>query len=139
VGYSEKHHVLDLKRHVIVEAHLHPLNFTLSRANRNDQINILETVDGIRVGQRVRRPKRLGLDKGYDSEPLRRALRQRQIIPIAPYRNNHVSIPKGQPPKTDTINAIVGNGGKWNTPSLGSTTRVAWIGLSNMDRKLIGL
>ena len=75
------------------------MNFTLSRANRNDQVNILETVDGIRVGQRVRRPKRLGLDKGYDSEPLRRALRQRQIIPIAPYRSNHVSIPKGRPPK----------------------------------------
>ena len=82
-----------------MEAHGHPLNFTLSRANRNDQINILETVDGIRVGQRVRRPKRLGLDKGYDSEPLRRGLRQRRIIPIVPYRKNHVSVPKGRPPK----------------------------------------
>jgi len=75
------------------------LNFSLSRAHRNDQINILETVDGIRVGQRRRRPKRLGLDKGYDSEPLRRALRQRRIIPIVPYRKNHVSVPRGRPPK----------------------------------------
>jgi transposase len=39
------------------------------------------------------------LDKGYDSEPLRRALRARRIIPIAPYRNNHIAIPLGRPPK----------------------------------------
>lgn len=75
------------------------MNFALSRAHRNDQISILETVDGIRVGQRLRRPTRLGLDKGYDSEPLRRALRQRWIIPIIPYRRNHVSVPKGRPPR----------------------------------------
>lgn len=71
----------------------------MSRANRNDQVNILETIDGIRVGKRRRRPKRLGLDKGYDSEPLRRDLRHRGIIPIIPYRKNHVSVPKGRPPK----------------------------------------
>jgi hypothetical protein len=46
---------------------------------------------------------------------------------------------KGDHPKTDTINAIVGNGGKWNALSLGSTTFVAWIGSSNMDRKPTGL
>jgi len=56
-------------------------------------------VDGIRVGKRVRRPKRLGLDKGYDSEPLRRKLRRRHLRPIIPYRKNHVRVPKGRPPK----------------------------------------
>ncbi len=82
-----------------MEANGHPLNFTLSRANRHDQVNILETVDGIRVGKRRRRPKRLGLDKGYDSDPLRRELRRRRIIPIIPYRKNRVTVPKGRPPK----------------------------------------
>lgn len=75
------------------------MNFTLSKANWNDQRKILETVDGIRIGQRKRKPKRLGLDKGYDSEPLRRALRRRRIVPIAPYRKNHVTIPLGRPPQ----------------------------------------
>jgi len=75
------------------------LNFTLSKANRNDLIKLLETVDGIRIGKRKRKPNRLGLDKGYDSEPHRRALRQRRIVPIAPYRKNQVAIPRGRPPK----------------------------------------
>lgn len=46
---------------------------------------------------------------------------------------------EGDRPKTNGINAIVGNGGKWNALSLGSTTRVGWIGLSSMDRKPIEL
>jgi transposase len=88
-----------LKRHLVIDANGHPLGFTLSKANRNDVIQLLETVDSIRIGCRRRRPKRLGLDKGYDSEPHRRALRQRRIIPIAPYRDNHVTQPLGRPPK----------------------------------------
>ena len=83
----------------MIEAHGHPLNFTIGKGHRNDQIHILETIDGIRIGKRRRRPKRLGLDKGYDSEPLRRELRHRRIIPIIPYRDNHVSVPCGRPPK----------------------------------------
>lgn len=64
------------------------MNFTLSKANRHDQIQLLETIDGIKVGKRRRRPKRLGLDKGYDSDPLRQELRRRRIVPIAAYRCN---------------------------------------------------
>jgi transposase len=60
----------------------------LSKANRNDQVNVLETIDGIKIGKRRRRPKRLGLDKGYDSDPLRQALRRRRIMPLASYRRN---------------------------------------------------
>jgi transposase len=82
----------------VTDANGHPLNFTLSRAHRNDQVNILETIDGIRVGRRRRRPKRLGLDKGYDSDSLRRELRRRHIIPVIPYRKNRVTKPKGRPP-----------------------------------------
>lgn len=72
----------------MIDACANPLNFTLSKANRNDQVNVLQTIDGIKVGKRRRRPKRLGLDKGYDSDPLRQQLRQRAITPIAPYRSN---------------------------------------------------
>lgn len=36
----------------------------------------------------MRRPKRLGLDKGYDSDELRRQVRKRRIIPIICYRKN---------------------------------------------------
>ena len=71
----------------------------MSKANWNDQRKLLETIDGIKIGKRRRRPQRLGLDKGYDSEPLRRALRNRGIIPNAPYRKNHVTVPRGRPPK----------------------------------------
>ncbi len=75
------------------------MSFTIGKANWNDQRNLLATIDAVRIGKRRRRPKRLGLDKGYDSEPLRRALRSRRITPNAPYRKNHVSIPLGRPPK----------------------------------------
>jgi transposase len=84
---------------LVVEGHGHPLNFVISRGHHHDQRYILETIDGIRIGQRKRKPKRLGLDKGYDSEPLRQALRRRRIIPIVPYRKNHVTVPRGRPPK----------------------------------------
>jgi transposase len=84
---------------LVVEGHGHPLNFVISRGHHHDQRYILETIDGIRIGQRKRKPKRLGLDKGYDSEPLRQALRHRRIIPIVPYRKNHVTVPRGRPPK----------------------------------------
>jgi transposase len=90
---------LGIKRHIVSDANGHPLHFTLSKANRNDQINLLATIDGIRVGKRRRRPKRLGVDKAYDCEALRSQLRQRGIRPIIPYRKNHVSVPKGRPPK----------------------------------------
>ncbi|MDQ3257829.1 MAG: IS5 family transposase [Acidobacteriota bacterium] len=99
VGFSGKHRIKGIKRHFVVDAHGHPLNFTISKANWSDQRNLLATVDSIRIGKRRRRPKRLGLDKGYDSEPLRRELRRRRITPNAPYRKNHVSIPLGRPPK----------------------------------------
>lgn len=88
-----------MKRHLVIDANGHPLNFTLGKANRNDITQLLATIDGIRIGKRRRRPKRLGLDKGYDSEPHRRELRKRRIVPIVPYRKNHVTKSKGRPPK----------------------------------------
>jgi len=71
----------------------------LSKANWHDPRKILETIEGIKIGKRRRRPKRLGLEKGDDSEPLRQQLRKRGIVPNAPDRSHHGSIPKGRPPK----------------------------------------
>ena len=84
---------------MVIDAHGHPLNFTLSKANRNDQVNLLETIDGIKIGKRRRRPKRLGLDKGYDSDSLREALRRRRIVPLASYRSNRKIDPATLPVK----------------------------------------
>lgn len=102
--YLERRAIADyrikgIKRHFVTDANGNPLNFSISRANRNDQTKILETIDGIRIGKRRRRPKRLGLDTGYDSEPLRECVRKRRIVPIVPYRRNHVSVRRGRPPK----------------------------------------
>jgi transposase len=99
VGFSGKHRIKGLKRPLVIAAHGHPLNFTLSKANRNDITKLLETLEGSRIGKRKRKPNRLGVDKGYDSEPHRHALRQRRIVPIVPYRKNPVSVPRGRPPK----------------------------------------
>lgn len=84
---------------MVIDGNGHPLNMTLSAANRHDTTQLLETIDGIHIGKRRRRPKRLGLDKGFDSESHRQALRQRRIVPIVPFRKNHVSKSLGRPPK----------------------------------------
>ena len=84
---------------MVIDANGHPLNFTLSKANWHDQRKILETIDGIKIGKRRRRPKRLGLDKGYDSDPLRTALRHRRIVPFAAYRSNRKIDPARLPVK----------------------------------------
>lgn len=81
----------------MIDARGNPLNFTLRKANRHDQVKVLETIDGIRIGKRRRRPKRLGLDKGYDSDPLRQALRRRRIVPLASYRRNRKRAPHEVP------------------------------------------
>ena len=83
----------------MIDGRGNPLNFSLSKANRHDQGKVLETLDGIRIGKRRRRPTRLGLDKGYDSDPLRQALRQRRIIPIVSYRRNRQRAAATAPPK----------------------------------------
>lgn len=62
---------------------------TCGKANRHDQSFALQTIDLITVGGRTRRPKRLGADKGYDSNPLRHTLKERHIIPCIVRRANN--------------------------------------------------
>ena len=58
-----------------------PLVALTTRANTHDVRSALPTIDRLRIGRRVRRPKRLRADKGYDSIAFRKALRKRGIRP----------------------------------------------------------
>jgi hypothetical protein len=44
---------------VVGDVNGYPLNLSLSKANRNDLPKVLETIDGIRIGQRKRKHLRL--------------------------------------------------------------------------------
>ena len=81
----------------MVDAQGNPLAITCGRANRHDQVFALKTVDRIIVGQKIRRPVRLGTDKGYDNDNFRKALRKRNIRPCLTRRsNNHKGITKSE-------------------------------------------
>ncbi len=74
-----------------------PLAFTITGANRNDITQLLPLVDGIppiagKVGRPRRRPKATLGDRAYDSQPHRRDLRRRHIVPwLARRRTEHGS------------------------------------------------
>lgn len=69
-----------------------PLAFTLTGANAHDVTQLLPLVDAIppvrgKQGRPRRRPDRVQGDRGYDSEPHRQQLRERNIEPILAKRN----------------------------------------------------
>lgn len=66
-----------------------PLCVVVGKANIHDQKLALKTVDQIKINGSRRRPKRLGADKGYDSDALRCELRKRHIIPVIVAREKH--------------------------------------------------
>jgi len=63
-----------------------PLVATTTKANTHDTRSALPTIDRLKIGRRVRRPKRLRADKGYDSIGFGRALRMRGIKPAVNHR-----------------------------------------------------
>lgn len=63
-----------------------PLVATTTKANTHDTLSALPTIDRLKIGRRIRRPKRLRADKGYDSIAFRRALRRRGIKPAIDHR-----------------------------------------------------
>ncbi len=65
------------------------LALTCCRANHHDQKLALRTIDKITVRGRVRWPRRLGTDKGYDDDSFRKELRKRSIKPCLTRRNNN--------------------------------------------------
>ena len=73
------------KHHLVVDQQGIPLAATISAANVHDSRMMEQTIDAIpairgRRGRPRRRPDKAHLDKGYDYERCRRALRQRRII-----------------------------------------------------------
>jgi transposase len=88
VGYGRKGKgsTLDL----LTEGQGLPIALEITAADVHETRPVLAMVDAIEVqpkGRRFkRRPKRLLADRGYDSMPLRRALRARSIRPIIPAR-----------------------------------------------------
>jgi transposase len=85
------------KRHFATSANGIPLAVKVTAANRNDITQLLPLVDAIppiagKVGRPRRRPDAVQGDRAYDSQPHRRELRQRGIVPIlARRRTEHGS------------------------------------------------
>lgn len=88
VNFSGKHRITGIKRHLLVDRNGHPLSTRVTRAKRHDQHELVALLDRCTVAGKIRRPKRCGWDKGYDSDPLRLALRKRHIVPCIPKRDN---------------------------------------------------
>jgi len=85
------------KHHLITDGNGIPLAVTLTGANRHDITQLLALVHAIPAvrgmpGRPRRRPRRVYADRGYDSEPHRRELRSRGIVPhLARRRTEHGS------------------------------------------------
>nr|WP_190112268.1 IS5 family transposase [Streptomyces cinnamoneus] len=75
------------KHHLICDGNGTPFRVITTAANVNDVTRTLALVDGIppvagRPGRPRKRPESLLGDKGYDSNPNRRELRKRGILPV---------------------------------------------------------
>lgn len=75
------------KHHLITDAQGIPLAVKITGANRNDITQLLPLVDAIppiagKRGHPRRRPDRVQGDRAYDSQPHRRQLRHRHIVPF---------------------------------------------------------
>jgi len=89
------------KRHVLTDANGIPVAVGITAANVNDVTVAELVVDSVVVAvpRGIRRPDNLCLDKGYDSAPLDRALRDRGITPHIRKRGENalLGISKGKP------------------------------------------
>ena len=88
--------------HLLTDGNGVPLSVLVTEASRQESPLALDVVDAICVRQPGRkprmRPKTLIADKGYDSMPLRRELRKRNIQPIIPKRQrNNQKRKRGRP------------------------------------------
>jgi transposase len=73
---------LGSKHHLLVEGRGVPLSMSLTGANRHDITQLMKLVENIpkvrgKRGRPRQRPKKLQGERGYDSEPHRRALKKR--------------------------------------------------------------
>ena len=80
---------------VLVDGAGTPLGALLDSASPSEVKLLEQTLDTVAVrrtsrpGRPRKRPERLIADRGYDSNPLREALKQRGIEPIIPARSNN--------------------------------------------------
>jgi len=88
------------KRHLLVDGQGIPLALHLTGAQVHDSQAAQPTLKRLRVGHK-RRPLGLAADKGYDSRPLRRALRRRGIRASIPERQYRHRRKRGRPPLQD--------------------------------------
>jgi IS5 family transposase len=82
-----------VKRSIVIDARGNFLSIVCGKANRHDQIFALQAIDDAVTHGSIKRPRRLGADKGYDSNTLRRQLYARKIYPCIArrsYRGNRV-------------------------------------------------
>ncbi|MFD7733417.1 IS5 family transposase [Kitasatospora phosalacinea] len=89
------------KHHLISDGGGIPFHVITTAANVNDVTRTLDLVDGIppvagRVGRPRKRPDALLGDKGYDSNPNRRELRRRRILPVISRRGEPDIIGRGK-------------------------------------------
>lgn len=77
-GYSGKHHHIGTNVSLVTDKQGLPLANTLAKANRHDLVSAEATIQKIRVGAK-RKLKELNADNGYDSNTLRRNVRERGI------------------------------------------------------------
>src|SRR4051794_30015090 len=82
------------KHHLITDGGGIPRNVITTAADINDVTQTLALVDGIppvagRVGRPRKRPEALLGDKGYDSNPNRKELRRRGILPVISRKGQH--------------------------------------------------
>ena len=80
------------KHHVITEAEGVPLAVRLTGSSRHDVTPLIPLVEAIpaiagRVGRPVQRPQTLLADRAYDSDPHRKQLARRGIVPVIARRN----------------------------------------------------
>ena len=103
--------------HLAVDAHGTPLAALLAAGNENEQRHLLPLLDAL--AERGIQPEQLWADRGYDSEPLRDAIRAREIEPCISRRRR-----RGEPTATDAV--IVWRGRKRHAKTRDPQARHRW-------------
>jgi hypothetical protein len=113
---------------VVVDGRGLPLGNYLHSASPAEVKLAETTLATIRVGRSQhsgrprQKPMRVIADKAYDSDPLRKRLRQRGIELICPHKRNRV-----RPATQDGSCDVTSGDGSWNVPMPGWETSGAWL------------
>lgn len=122
---------LGSKHHLLTDANGLPLAITLTSANRHDITQLLELVEAIpdvkgQRGRPRRRPRSIVGDRGYDSEPHRKALKKRKSDRNSPdvARSTGAASARRDGPSSElSRGSISSDDCGYGTRSRGATTR----------------